>query len=47
MKKDIKIIALVYVGVALLTYFFTLRIERLEVQGDMEKQNKSIVLSAR
>ena len=47
MKKNIKIIALVYIGVALLTYALTVRIERLEVQGDKDNQNKSIVLRIR
>jgi len=47
MKKEIKIIALVYVGVALLTYALTLRIERLEGQEDIKNQNKSIVLKIR
>ena len=47
MKKDIKIIALVYVGVALLTYMLTLRVEKLEAQDDTIKQNKSIVLRVR
>ena len=45
MKKDIKIIALIYVGVALFTYALTLRMERLEGQEDIKNQNKSIVLS--
>ena len=47
MKKNIKIIALVYIGVAVLTYALTLRIERLEVQGDKQNQAKSIVLRIR
>ena len=47
MKKNIKIIALVYVGVAVLTYALTLRVERLEGQEDIENQNKSIVLRVR
>lgn len=44
MKKDIKIIALIYVGVALFTYALTLRMERLEGQEDIQNQNQSIVL---
>lgn len=47
MKKNIKIIALIYLGVAVLTYALTLRIERLEVQGDKQNQNQSIVLRIR
>lgn len=47
MKKNIKIIALVYIGVAVLTYALTLRIERLEGQEDIQNQNQSIVLSVR
>ena len=47
MKKNIKIIALIYMGVALLTYALTLRIERLEEQEDTLNQNKSIVLRVR
>ena len=47
MKKNVKIIALVYIGVAVLTYALTLRIERLEAQDDIENQNKSIVLRIR
>lgn len=45
MKKDIKIIALIYVGVAVLTYALTLRVDRLEQQEDIQNQNKAIVLS--
>ena len=47
MKKNIKIIALIYIGVALLTYLLTLRIERLENQEDIKNQNQSIVLRIR
>lgn len=47
MKKNIKIIALIYLGVAVLTYALTLRIERLEVQKDKQNQAKSIVLRIR
>ena len=47
MKKNIKIIALVYIGVAILTYVLTLRIERLEGQEDTLNQNKSVVLRVR
>ena len=44
MKKNIKIIALIYIGVAVLTYALSLRIERLEAKGDIENKNQSIVL---
>ena len=44
MKKDLKIIALIYIGVAVLTYALTLRIERLEQQEDILNKNQSIVL---
>lgn len=47
MKKNIKIIALIYVGVALFTYALTLRVDRLEAQEDYQQQNKSIVLRTR
>lgn len=47
MKKNIKIIALIYIGVAVLTYTLTLRIQRLEGQEDIENQNNSIVLRVR
>ena len=44
MKKNLKLIALIYVGVAILTYALTLRVERLESIEDTNNQNKSIVL---
>ena len=44
MKKEYKIIALIYLVVALLTYTLTLRIDRLESQDDIENQNRTIVL---
>lgn len=47
MKKNIKIIALIYIGVAALTYALTLRIERLENQEDIKNQNQSVVLRIR
>ena len=47
MKKNLKIIALIYIGVAALTYALTLRIERLEAQEDIKNQNQSIVLRIR
>lgn len=44
MKKNLKLIAIIYIGVALFTYALTLRVERLEAQEDYQKQNESIVL---
>lgn len=44
MKKNLKFIAIIYIGVALFTYALTLRVERLEAQEDYQKQNESIVL---
>lgn len=44
MKKNLKFIAIIYIGVALFTYALTLRVERLEAQEDYLKQNESIVL---
>ena len=44
MKKEYKIIALIYLVVALLTYTLTLRVDRLENQDYIENQNRTIVL---
>lgn len=44
MKKNLKLITMIYIGVAVFTYVLTLRIERLEAQEDYQKQNESIVL---
>lgn len=44
MKKNLKLIALIYVGVAILTYALTLRVDRLESMEDQANQSKSIVL---
>lgn len=44
MKKNIKIIALIYIGVALFAYSLSLRTERLESKDDIRNQNESIVL---
>ncbi len=44
MKKNLKIIALIYVGVAILTYALTLRVDRLESNEDTSYQNRKIVL---
>lgn len=47
MKKNIKIVALVYVGLALFTYALTLRTDRLERSGDLRNHNQSLVLELR
>ena len=44
MKKNLKLIAIIYVGVMVLTYAMTLRVDRLESMEDTANQNKSIVL---
>lgn len=44
MKKNLKLIAIIYVGVAILTYALTLRVDRLESMEDTKYQTKSIVL---
>lgn len=44
MKKNIKIIALIYIGVAVFTYAISLRMNRLEMQEDVQKQNQEIVI---
>ena len=44
MKKNLKLIALIYVGVAILTYALTLRVDRLENVEDTSYQNRKIVL---
>ena len=44
MKKNLKLILIIYVGVAVLTYAMTLRIDRLGSMEDTVNQNKSVVL---
>ena len=44
MKENMKMIGLIYIGVALFAYALSLRIERLEKRGDLRNQNESIVL---
>ena len=44
MKKNIKVIALIYVGVALFAYALSLRVESLESKNDLRNHNQSIVL---
>ena len=43
MKKSIKIIALIYVGVATFTYALSLRVDRLEAQDEYQIQKESLV----
>lgn len=47
MKKSIKIMALIYVGVAVFAYALSLRVENLEIGDDIRNQNQSIVLKIR
>lgn len=47
MRKDLKVIALIYLGVAVLAYALTVRVERLSSTEDTVNQNKSIVLKIR
>ena len=44
MKKNIKVFALIYIGVALFAYALSLRVERLESYDDIRNQNEAIVL---
>ena len=44
MKKNLKLIVIIYVGVALLTYAMILRVDRLESMEDTAAQNKRVVL---
>lgn len=43
MKKSIKIITLIYIGVAVFTYAMSLRIDQLEQQDDYQIQKESLV----
>lgn len=43
MKKSIKIIALIYIGVAVFTYALSLRVDRLEAVEDYQAQKESLV----
>ena len=43
MKKSIKIISLIYVGVAAFTYALSLRVDRLEAQDEYQIQKESLV----
>ena len=44
MKKNLKLIVLIYVGVAIMTYTLTLRVDKLESMEDTSYQNRKIVL---
>ena len=44
MKKEIKIIALAYVLVAVFTYALSIRVESLDNISDTNNHNRSIVL---
>lgn len=44
MKKNLKVIAVIYVGVALFAYALSLRVANLESTDDIRNQNESIVL---
>lgn len=44
MKNNFKIIAIIYIGVALFAYALSLRVESLESTDDIRNQNDSIVL---
>ena len=47
MKKNVKFVVLVYVGVAIMIYAMSLRIGRLSSVEDNKNENKSIVLKLR
>ena len=47
MKKNLKLVAFIYIGIALFTYFLTLRVDRLESWEDYEKQNRTIAVKIR
>lgn len=47
MKKNVKFVLLVYVGVAIMIYAMSLRIDRLSSVEDNKNENKSIVLKLR
>lgn len=47
MKKNFKIIGLIYLMVALFTYILTQRVECLEEVEGYQYQNQSIVLSVK
>ena len=44
MKKKIKVVVLIYVGVALFTYAISLRVNKLNSMEDTNNQNQSMVL---
>ncbi len=47
MKKNVKAMILIYVGVAMVSYLLSYRMNRLSKVEETENQNKSIVLKVR
>ena len=47
MKKNLKAIILIYIGVAIFSYALSFRMGRLSSVEDSKNQNKSIVLKLR
>ena len=47
MKKNLKVIGLIYLMIGVFTYVLTLRVDRLEGAEDYQNQNQSIVLSVK
>lgn len=47
MKKNMKVVVLIYIGVALFTYALTLRVDRLESQGDKQINSSNSQLAFR
>ncbi len=44
MKRNIKLVVFIYVGVAVFTYALAQRVNHLEISGDYQRQNEAIVL---
>ena len=47
MKKNIKVMVLIYIGVAIVSYGLSVRMNRLSNIEETKNQNKSIVLKLR
>ena len=47
MKKNIKVMVLIYIGVAIASYLLSYRMNRLSNVEETKNQNKSIVLKLR
>ena len=47
MKKNVKVMVLIYIGVALASYLVSCRMNRLSSVEETKNQNKSIVLKLR